>query len=131
MASDSKPGVARVQISIVWVPSQWLQPPVSGGGAAFALGPGNALAIHRVDLSVPDGQSVTGCLDQYLTKHALECLSQRSHGASIWGRRISKSQKISAGDRIELLGPITADPKSERRARVKAERKSLAGNRWR
>jgi len=46
-----------------------------------------------------------------------------------YGRKIEPTQRLVAGDRIEILRPLTADPKDQRRARVSAVRKQSARNR--
>lgn len=43
-----------------------------------------------------------------------------------FGRRIAPDQRLSEGDRIELLRPLIADPKDQRHARVKAAQRQSA-----
>ena len=42
----------------------------------------------------------------------------------IFGRRAEPGEPLDEGDRIEIYRPLSADPKSERRMRARAARKS-------
>ena len=41
-------------------------------------------------------------------------------GMAVFGERVEPSQLLREGDRVELLGPLRADPKEARRHRARA-----------
>lgn len=49
---------------------------------------------------------------------------------AVYGKPARPGMPIYEGDRIELLGPITADPKAARHARVRAERGQGGPDKW-
>lgn len=49
---------------------------------------------------------------------------------AVYGKPARPGMPIYDGDRIELLGPITADPKLARHARVRADRARQGQGKW-
>lgn len=49
---------------------------------------------------------------------------------AVHGKPARAGMPIYDGDRIELLGPITADPKAARHARVRADRDHRGPGKW-
>ncbi len=49
---------------------------------------------------------------------------------AVYGKPARPGMPIYEGDRIELLGPITADPKAARHARVRADRAQQGVRMW-
>jgi len=49
---------------------------------------------------------------------------------AVYGKPARPGMPVYDGDRIELLGPITADPKAARHARVRAERARRGAGKW-
>jgi putative ubiquitin-RnfH superfamily antitoxin RatB of RatAB toxin-antitoxin module len=41
-------------------------------------------------------------------------------GLAVFGERVEQTHRLREGDRVELLGPLQADPKEARRRRAKA-----------
>ena len=52
-------------------------------------------------------------------------------GLAIWNRLCRLDTVLREGDRLELLRPLTADPKVVRRARVALQRAAADRTRWR
>lgn len=128
---DPLAGRAEVNITIVWQESDWSACPVrSPAQAAFSLKDQNAPVVMVCRTRVPEGQPAEAVIESQLTAHARECLTSGTHGVAIFGRKIRARQLIDDGDRIELLGPITADVKSQRRRRVTAHRQQSARSPW-
>lgn len=50
--------------------------------------------------------------------------------AAIYGKPARPDTPVHDGDRIELLGPITADARARRHARVRAARAAASGGKW-
>lgn len=44
---------------------------------------------------------------------------QAPHGAGIYGRRVPLDTTLADGDRVEILRPLSADPKEARRLRAR------------
>ena len=50
---------------------------------------------------------------------------------AVWNQRVSANRLLEEGDRIELLRPLIAQPKEDRRDRVDDERAAAPRSRWR
>ena len=66
---------------------------------------------------------------QAVTASGLESV-WRAHGLDdkqpplgIFGRKLREDEALSAGDRVEIYRPLTADPRQRRRERVDARRR--------
>lgn len=70
-------------------------------------------------------------LEAALSPAGKAALANGRIGVAVHGRRQRPGLRLRAGDRIELLAGIVADPQSERRARVKAERQQQGANQGR
>lgn len=73
-------------------------------------------------------------LDALLADPRLADIAARLAGGhwrvAVHGKPARAGMPIYEGDRIELLGPITADPKAARHARVRAERAQRGVGKW-
>ncbi|MCO5120623.1 MAG: RnfH family protein [Burkholderiaceae bacterium] len=73
-------------------------------------------------------------LDALLADPRLADIAQRvAEGRwriAVYGKPARPGMPIYEGDRIELLGPITADPKAVRHARVRADRARRGPGKW-
>lgn len=67
------------------------------------------------DLELPDGARVADALR--LTRVPQQGVA----GHAIHGERAAPQTALRDGDRLELLGPLLADPKDARRARARAQ----------
>lgn len=50
---------------------------------------------------------------------------------AVWNQRVSVDRLLEEGDRIELLRPLIAQPKEDRRERVDDQRAAAPRSRWR
>lgn len=77
-----------------------------------------------VDVAV---QSLKSHPELQVHRQALElALTQkRCHG--IWGRTVSSTETLRAGDRLEVYRPLLVDPKFARKQRFKGQGKGRAG----
>lgn len=48
-------------------------------------------------------------------------------GLAVFGERVEAGHRLRDGDRVEMLGPLLADPKEARRRRASAREKPGAG----
>ena len=91
--------------------------------------------VQELSLRVPQGSTVNAAL-------ALAMLHVSPDGAQvdasvaaklqfqqpgIWGRKVSWTQAVQAGDRIELYRPLEVDPKVARRQRFKRQGAKRSG----
>ncbi len=54
-------------------------------------------------------------------------LDLESADLAIWGKLVRPGQKLEAGDRVEILRPLIADPKEVRRQRAAAGKRMKKG----
>ena len=67
------------------------------------------------DLDLPEGASVAAALA------ATHLPQDGVAGLSIHGERVDAGARLRDGDRLELLGPLLADPKDSRRRRAQVQ----------
>ena len=127
-----------MHIQFVWLASDWpdrspmpYQEGDSSSAFAVAQADPRQAPISLATRSMPADATVGQALQTCLTQTALERLTLEDMSAAVFGRRARPDQPLYDGDRIELLGPITADPKSARHARVQLERQSRERDKWR
>ncbi|WP_294766680.1 RnfH family protein [uncultured Rhodoferax sp.] len=90
----------------------------------MALGP---RAVQSCSLKLPSGGTASMAVRQ---SGLLEPLPQEEIDAlalGIWGRKVSGSQVLREGDRVELHRPLTVDPKVARRERFAKQGAKSAG----
>lgn len=128
---------AALNIEFVWVDSDWngtspLSDRTGIKPAAFAVEGADARqpALSLAARQVPVGSLIGAAFEFHLSESARRRLAGGGASAAVFGRRARLSQPLYEGDRIELLGPVTADPMSERRARVQHERQESARDKW-
>lgn len=51
-------------------------------------------------------------------------------GFAVYGKRRCPDALLMPGERLEILGPLIADPKQARRYRVERERRRLSHGKW-
>jgi len=128
---------AALTIHFVWVEADWGEAiPLKGGSevnrSAYAVSQADSRqpALAMASRQVGVGSDVEQALAAHLSEQALRRLASGEISAAIFGRRARSDQALYAGDRIELLGPISADPKDARRARVQHERQVSSRDKW-
>jgi uncharacterized protein len=68
-----------------------------------------------VELRVPPGTSVADAVaSSGLTRRFAE-IATRPLACAIYGRVVTLTQELRAGDRVEILRPLLVDPKEQRR----------------
>ncbi len=85
-------------------------------------------AVHRQSMSLPEGSTLAQALEQARSLVPREIFE--SSAVAVFGRRRPLEERVYDGDRIELLGPLTVDPKQARRHRVDRQRETQSRNRW-
>lgn len=116
----------RDQISIVWSAADWPGctdgPLTQPGQADFQLDGVCAIDLRHARYPYRPGVPIGQLLDGLLTDSAKACVDAGTHGISVFGRRVRAAYVVQPGDRIELCGPVSADPKAARHQRVASER---------
>ena len=117
-----------MRITLVWVDDEHAGGIV--GEPAFGLEGVGAPALRMRALD-HDG---TPDLDALLADPRLADIAARVAAGhwrvAVYGKPGRPGMPIYDGDRIELLGPITADPKAARHARVRARRGQDGPDKW-
>lgn len=123
-------------VSIVWVTEDWDQAPVDiDASPAFDL-PGQTgqtqtgQSIRQGHCTIAAGTTVASLADKILSPAGRQQIEAGTHGITVFGRRVRAGYVLSDGDRIELAGPVTADPKADRHQRVARERHARGRTMW-
>ncbi len=74
--------------------------------------------VWRQELQVPAGASVQHALSALEHRLFPESLQVSEEFLAVYGRRVRFGDRLHAHDRIELLRPLTRDPKDTRRLRA-------------
>ena len=72
----------------------------------------------RYVVDVPEGTTVLGAIERSGVLAAHPEIDLVRDGAGIFGRRAALDEALRAGDRVEILRPLVADPKAARRKRA-------------
>ena len=75
-----------------------------------------------IDGWLSDGDALPGAL-----RSALASARSEEWSMSLWGRKVSLSERLGPGDRLELSRPLLVDPKTARRERFKKRGSKSAG----
>lgn len=71
-----------------------------------------------VALTVAAGITALDAVRQSGLAHRFPELSDASQPLGIYGKRVDATRVLEEGDRVEILRPLTADPKEARRRRA-------------
>ena len=72
----------------------------------------------RYPLDLPAGSTVRAAIEASGVLIAHPEIDLARGGAGIFGRRVALDCELSDGDRVEILRPLLADPKADRRGRA-------------
>ena len=81
-------------------------------------------------LSVPRSAQVSYALSALGRPELSGRISNGSLSVAIYGEAASLQSPLHAGDRIELLSPLVADPKQSRARRAEVQRRRQGDARW-
>jgi len=94
-------------------------------------------SAQSVTLKLPPGASVQDALtmaaqqDSRWMVPASGANSMPPWALAVWNQQVSAARLLEEGDRIELLRPLIAQPKENRRERVDDQRAAAPRSRWR
>lgn len=116
-------------------------PRVGAGEGGTADGKGDDGAhgpiVHQHVVEVPAGATIAQALAALVTPAPADAAGLRARAAdgrlaiALFGRPATGATILREDDRIELVGPLRADPKQARRHRVQRQREAGGDARWR
>ncbi|NBX53466.1 MAG: RnfH family protein [Betaproteobacteria bacterium] len=84
--------------------------------------------VHELVLQLPKGCNVS---EAWRASQWFSAMENPSHSfcpeSSVWGRKVSPTQTLNDGDRLEALRPLKVDPKEARRQRFAQQGARAAG----
>jgi putative ubiquitin-RnfH superfamily antitoxin RatB of RatAB toxin-antitoxin module len=72
-------------------------------------------------IDVPDGTSIRDAIERSGLLNRFPEIDLGKQKVGIFGKLVKLDGKVQDGDRIEIYRPITADPKTVKRRRIKTE----------
>ncbi|MEN9762257.1 MAG: RnfH family Ubiquitin [Pseudomonadota bacterium] len=114
--SDAEAPTERVSVEVCWALS---------ADATACMTVRCQLVCLKTPASV--GDAVAALKDPDL----VEALLKGRLRAAVFGQACGAERLLEAGDRIELLGPVLADPKEARVRRAQVQRARKGDRRWR
>lgn len=86
--------------------------------------------VHLGRLTIPADATLEQALELACRAGLVRADALGDLGVAVFGRRRSPEERLCPGDRIELLGPLRADPKEARRRRVAHRRVAGGRDKW-
>ena len=91
--------------------------------------------VQEMSLQVPEcstvafvlEQGVSQCVQSQASSDGVFLSSLHFQQPGIWGKKVTWTHVVKAGDRIELYRPLKVDPKVARRQRFKRQGKGRTG----
>ncbi len=87
--------------------------------------------VEQHPLRVPAGSTVGSALRLACARGLVDPAEVAGLGTAVFGRARGEAHPLHAGDRLELLAPVTVDPKVARARRVAHRRAALPRDKWR
>lgn len=86
----------------------------------------------RLDtIAIPEGCTVGQALAAAVRARLIAAETLARCSVAVFGRRCAPDDPLHDGDRIELAGPLSADPKEARQRRVAHRRAAAGRDKWR
>lgn len=73
---------------------------------------------ERYVVALPEGATAALAVERSGVLAAHPEIDLARDGLAVFGRRVPPERRLAAGDRVEVLRPLVADPKSARRDRA-------------
>ncbi|MCP5264604.1 MAG: RnfH family protein [Burkholderiaceae bacterium] len=131
----SEPGGpdAAIHVEVVWLEAPGGSSVTRDGLGEPAYGVVTAptSAVRRLVLALPSESTLATLLACRAMAVFRAELDSGALAIAVFGRAGRSDMPLYDGDRIELLGPVTADPKLARRRRVERARAAAPSGRWR
>ena len=88
-------------------------------------------AVRMDSLTLPAGTTIAQALEEAVRRQIVMAADLAGNGIAVFGRRRAPDETLRDGDRIELVGPLCADPKEARHRRVAHRRAAAPKDKWR
>lgn len=107
--------------------------PAANGGAPIAieLALVDGDRVRRERLEMRAGATVGEAMAAFVARGCVGAEDAARLPVAVFGRVRAPGYVLHEGDRLELLGPLLADPKVARRARVEQRRAEKGKDKWR
>ena len=99
----------RIQIEVCWI---------------------GQVPVVRIPLSLPAGATVACALQASGVARSIGPGGLDGLGLAVFGRRCAADRVLDDGDRVEVLPPLTVDPKTARQRRADHKRRATGDVRW-
>lgn len=109
-----------IEVDLVWVADS-----IEGSGGSERMP-----RLERRVLALPFGTTIGAALAGAAPAPLLQALSEGRLSIAVFGERRGPGTCLRDGDRIELLGPLFADPKQSRLRRAQVQRARNGDSRW-
>ena len=88
-------------------------------------------AVRMDALTLPAGTTLAQALAEAVRRGIIAAADIDPQAVAVFGRRRSPREALHDGDRIELPGPLSVDPKVARQRRVTHRRAAAPRDKWR
>jgi putative ubiquitin-RnfH superfamily antitoxin RatB of RatAB toxin-antitoxin module len=116
---------ARSPESSIDVELVWVAQPSEGADRS-----GRTPQIEERQLSLAQGTTIAAALEATVPDAVRTALLEGRLTLAVFGERRTPGAPLHDGDRIELLGPLLADPKQSRLRRARVQRARNGDSRW-
>jgi putative ubiquitin-RnfH superfamily antitoxin RatB of RatAB toxin-antitoxin module len=87
--------------------------------------------VRMDEFALPPGATLAQALEEAVRRRIIAAADLAGNAVAVFGRRRDPDEVLHDGDRIELLGPLSVDPKEARQRRVAHRRAAAPKDRWR
>ena len=88
----------------------------------------SGVASQRIELA--SGATVSAAIAMLARNDLADQLSAGLLSVAVFGEHVTPDSVLHNGDRVELLGPLIADPKESRARRAEVQRRRRGDVRW-
>ena len=72
-----------------------------------------------VEIDLPEGSTVADAIAMVTPQSRFDGIELETVEVGVWGTRVARDALLREGDRVELYRALKADPKDQRRRRVR------------
>ena len=114
MSHPHSPSARLIDVEICWVDD----------------GSGSSQRLCRESLRLLEGATVAAALEALVRTDLAARLADGSLTVAVFGEHATTDTCLQAGDRVELLASLSADPKLSRARRAEVQRQRRGDARW-
>jgi len=121
---------ATIRVEVAWVEARGLAEGIARDSVERAVPSGAGPQVRLATLDLSPGATLGEALLRLGDPALVAALASGDLVPAVYGERVPVSQVLIEGDRIELLGPLIADPKQSRGRRAEVQRARRGDARW-